>query len=212
MTTTNLSDLNRPPVVLASASPRRIDLLRQTGLDFTVDPPQVEELHSQWLKPAELVRCNARLKADRVSARHPGALVIGADTMVVLGERIFGKPSTLDEAQSMLFALAGNTHEVFTGVCLRQTEPGWPEGLLEEFVTSAQVTFRPLHPDAITRYLQRVDPFDKAGGYALQEDEGELIAQVEGDPEAVIGLPRQPLQDAITRLFPQLWPSTPPAS
>jgi septum formation protein len=135
-------------------------------------------------------------------------LVIAADTMVTLGERIFGKPSTMDEAQSMLFALAGNTHEVHTGVCLRQTEPDWPEGLLEEFLSIAQVTFRPLHPHAITRYLERVNPLDKAGAYALQEDEGELITQVEGDPDAVIGLPVKALQETIARLFPKLWPTT----
>lgn len=214
MTILNLSESPAPRVILGSTSPRRIDLLHRAGLVFTVASPEVQEMSSSspWLHPEELARGNARLKAEAVSMRHPGALVIGADTVVSLGERIFGKPGSLEEAQDMLFALAGNTHDVFTGVCVRQTELDKSLDVLEEFVIQARVTFHALHPSTIARYLDRVPPLDKAGGYALQEEQGELVARVEGDRDAVIGLPTRALHAVLTRLYPQIWPHFYPTS
>lgn len=128
---------------------------------------------------------NARRKARAAAAVEPAAVVIGADTIVVLRETVFGKPATLSEARSMLEHLAGQTHEVLTSVCII-----WPESRHEEqFTESTHVTFRPLAQMDLDSYLLRINPLDKAGAYAAQEDEGALIEHISGCFQNVVGLP-----------------------
>jgi septum formation protein len=136
-------------------------------------------------EPRELAIFNAELKANAVVARRRDAVVIGADTIVVLGAQIFGKPVDGEDARRMLARLAGRTHEVITGVCVVDGV----SGRKETFAESTFVRFRGLEAGAIDAYLARVDPLDKAGAYAAQDDRGEIIEAVEGSLENVIGLP-----------------------
>ncbi len=174
-----------PPLILASASPRRARLLQLVTPDFVVAPADVPEPVHESLTPAELCQLNAHLKARTVAKHHPDALVIGADTEVCLGTKVFGKPRSLKEAESMLARLTGRTHQVITGVCLmhRRTHQ---ERL---FAEQTDVTFHDLSRDQIRAYLRLIQPFDKAGAYAIQ-DSGELIIErIEGSFSNVVGLP-----------------------
>jgi septum formation protein len=171
-------------IILASASPRRRDLLMSAGFDVVVQPADVEEL-SAGLSPRELVLANAELKALKVASNLRGDLVLGADTVVVLDGEVLGKPRDMTHAAEMLARLGGRTHEVLTGVCLVRGGTV----IRCSFVESTQVAFRPLDEQAITGYLAAINPLDKAGSYAAQEDHGRLIERIEGSLENVIGLP-----------------------
>lgn len=180
-------------LILASASPRRLDLMREAGLTFSVIPAAVEEVHEESTAVSELTRLNARLKAEWVAARHPEALVIGADTLVSIDELALGKPADEAEAKKMLRMLAGRTHVVGTAVALRHGASGWSREFLEE----TRVTFRSLTDAEIGHYLGLIHPYDKAGSYAAQEH-GELIVErVEGDYTNVIGLPMKRLLEVL---------------
>lgn len=183
-------------IILASASPRRKELLEAAGYDITVRPSDVEELMS-GLSPRELVAANAEKKALHVADALPGELVLGADTLVVLAGEILGKPRDMEDAFGMLARLSGRTHEVLTGVCL--TRGGSTRRCV--FVDSTLVAFRRLDPAAITAYLADVNPLDKAGAYAAQEDRGRLIERIEGSIENVIGLPVTRVAEALRLHF-----------
>ncbi len=183
------------PLVLASGSPRRRELLRELGVDFEVVTAGVAELDdaaAPGLAPAELAIANARLKAGAVARLRPGRWVLGADTVVALAGRIFGKPGSEDEARDFLRALSGRTHEVVTGGVLRG-----PDGVEESFHEISRVTFEPLSDDVIARYLGEVHVLDKAGGYALQERAEWIVASVEGSRANVIGLPVEKLSGLL---------------
>lgn len=181
-------------VVLASASPRRRELLETAGFELIVRPAGVDELTGS-LAPRDLVAANARLKALDVAASFPDDIVLGADTVVVLDGEILGKPRDMDHAAEMLGRLSGRVHEVLTGVCLTRG------GDLCLFVESTRVSFRSLDHSAIASYLAEIDPLDKAGAYAAQEDRGRLIAHLEGSLENVIGLPVARVIEALRRHF-----------
>ncbi|MFO1475850.1 MAG: Maf family protein [Verrucomicrobiota bacterium] len=181
--------MNHPPVILASASPRRSELLRQLVPEFQVVPSDAPEIHHDELTAREVAQVNAYRKARRIAKRFPDALVLGADTLVTLENRLFGKPASLDEARSMLEQLAGRTHEVVTAVCLLHLR-GRGQKI---FAVGTAVTFRPLDPSTIQHYLSGVNPLDKAGAYAIQEG-GELIVEkIEGSYSNVVGLPLERL-------------------
>ena len=186
--------MSAPAFILASASPRRRDLLREHGYTFTVLAPEVEEIAPPDLTPAEVTLANARLKARAIAAQHPGAMVIGADTVVAFEGEIFGKPRDMEHAVEMLTRLTGRVHEVWSGVWLvgRERETGFNE------VT--RVRFRELNAKQIRAYLERIGPLDKAGAYAAQDDQGELIDHFEGCFDNVIGLPMKSLAWALERL------------
>jgi len=190
--------LEIPPKVLllASASPRRSDLLAEAGLKFSVRTSVVEELVG-GLPPRELVLSNARLKSLAVARDQADAVVLGADTIVVLDGEVFGKPGDLSAAREMLGRLSGRVHEVLTAVCLA-TDGGSRRC---EFIESTRVKFYPLTPEEIESYLKRIDPLDKAGAYAAQDDDGELIEQIEGLLSNVIGLPVERVTEMIDQHF-----------
>ena len=189
--------MSRPPIVLASSSPRRQALLAEAGIDFTPVPAITEEIQDESLGMAGLVLANARAKALEVAAAHPQQVVLGADTLVWLGGRALGKPGNLETARQMLGQLSGRVHEVATGVHLVRMEPR----AQVEFVEVTRVRFRELSPDTIEEYLARVDVLDKAGSYALQES-GELIVEsVEGSRSNVVGLPMERTLAGLTRHF-----------
>jgi septum formation protein len=180
------------PLILASASPRRRDLLARDGYDFTVVPANVEEIAPPHLTPAELTLCNARLKARAIAAAHPGAIVLGVDTVVAFEGEVFGKPRDMDEALAMVTRLSGRVHEVWSG--------GWlVRGDHERgFNEATRVRFRPLAEPELRAYLARIGPLDKAGAYAAQDDRGELIEHVEGCFDNVVGLPMRALARALS--------------
>jgi len=179
--------------ILASASPRRAQLLRELGVDFDIIPGQAEELHPEYLTPSEICQINAHRKARWVGHKHPDALVIGADTVVCLDNRIFGKPATMAEAEEMLSALRGRTHTVVTGVCLLELR----SHRQKMFAVVTSVKFRPLEIGQIRNYLSKVDPLDKAGAYGIQE-EGELIIEsISGSFSNVMGLPMERLREEL---------------
>jgi len=195
--------MNLPPLILASASPRRCELLRQLGVEFLVLPARAEEIAPEHLTPREICQINAYRKARLVAKKHPDALVLGADTVVCLGATIFGKPASLPEAHQVLAKLQGRTHEVITGVCLIHLRSHRQKA----FAVSTAVTFRALHSDQIRRYLARVNPLDKAGGYAIQEDGDEIVKHLSGSFSNVVGLPLERLREELTR-----WQAEPAAA
>lgn len=133
--------------------------------------------------PEQVAIDNATRKALAVALRHPGRMVLGSDTVVACHGRLFGKPSDLDDALRMLRALSGHVHEVTTGVCLVCNDRH------HAFFETTRVRFRPASEIDFGSYLQRINPLDKAGAYAAQEDNGELIASIDGCRDNVIGLP-----------------------
>ena len=172
------------PLILASASPRRRELLARAGLVFQVVHSPAEELHDASILPERLCEMNATLKAAAVAAQQPDAVVIGADTLVFIDEEPLGKPVDLSEARAMLQRLAGRVHKVCTGVCII-----FPDSSHRVFHDTTEVRFKPLDAAAIDAYLAVADPLDKAGAYGIQES-GELIIEgIRGSYENVMGLP-----------------------
>ena len=179
-----------PPIILASASPRRADLLKLLQRDFEVLPANVDEVAHDHLTPLEVCQLNAHRKARAVAKKVPDALVLGADTLVFRDSEILGKPHNLAEAVRMLSRLQGRTHQVVTGVCLMHLRRH------EEriFAVSTDVLFHPLTPRQIRDYLAKIQPLDKAGAYAIQ-DYGELIvSEISGSYSNVVGLPVEKLR------------------
>lgn len=185
-------------ITLASTSPRRSDLLTQAGIPFEIRPAYIEELTDPELSARELCVINAESKALEVANRFPGRLVLGADTVVSLDNRTFGKPADLAEARRMLEVFCGRIHEVLTGVCLVHREG---EKMIR-FVESTRVKFRPPEEVDLDAYLASMDPLDKAGAYAAQEDEGRLIEHIEGSMSNVVGLPIERLLENLREHFP----------
>lgn len=188
-------------LLLASSSPRRRELLAQAGIPFSVCPATIDELSDSELTARELCLINAESKALEVAALHPARLVLGADTIVSLANHSFGKPRDLDEARTMLTALAGRIHEVLTGVCLVHRETN----RMCRFVESTRVKFRPLEELDLDAYLTTVNPLDKAGAYAAQEDGGRLIETLEGSLSNVVGLPIERLRDTLGEHFSEIF-------
>jgi septum formation protein len=174
-------------LVLASASPRRRELLGQLGLAFDVSAADIDETPHQGEAATAYVLRLAREKARTVSTRNPGAWVLAADTTVVLGEELLGKPHDEAEVRDMMRRLSGRTHEVQTGVAL--AGPGGEHPGEHYTVVRTRVTFRPLSEGEIAWYASTGESLDKAGGYAIQGKGGFLVAGIEGSPTNVIGLP-----------------------
>ena len=182
-----------PPLVLASASPRRAELLRQFQPEFQIVPSDAAEIIDKQLSPLELCQLNAHRKARAVARKIPDALVLGADTLVFVGGETLGKPANLAEAERMLASLQGKTHQVVTGVSLIHLR-GCRERL---FAVSTDVTFHPLTAGQIKDYISRVNPLDKAGAYAIQEHGDKIVAEISGSFTNVVGLPVERVSDEL---------------
>ena len=189
--------MNVPTLVLASASPRRRDLLAAHGYTFVAAPAAVEESAAGWLSARELVLLNAGSKSAARRGWRTDAVVLGVDTLVSLDGQTFGKPRDLADAARMLALLAGRTHEVYTGVCLDQTDTG----RTVSFVEQTRVTFLPLGPREIADYHRLIDPLDKAGAYAAQEHGEKIIEAVDGSWSNVMGLPMERLSERLASEF-----------
>jgi septum formation protein len=181
--------MKAPPIILASASPRRAQLLRQLGFDFQIAPTGVSEVEGSILSAGETARINACHKARAAAKKNPEALVLGVDTVVALGTKLFGKPATLRAAEKMLLELQGKAHHVVTAVCLLHLRT-YRQSILCE-VTS--VSFAPLTRAQIRSYHALVNPLDKAGAYGIQEKGEMLVEAIYGSYTNVIGLPMERL-------------------
>jgi septum formation protein len=181
--------LTSHPIILASASPRRRQLLELIGLDFEVDPSDVDELSVAGEDPASFASRAARDKTQEVARRHPGRLVLGADTVVEVDSEILGKPSSAEDAAGMLRRLSGRSHFVHTALAVVVDDA------FRGVVESAKVEFIDLTDDMIRWYVATGEPMDKAGAYAIQGLGGLLVARVEGSPHTVVGLPVHRLPD-----------------
>jgi septum formation protein len=183
----------RYPVVLASASPRRKELLARLFETFEIVQSAVDEDSIE--APAEsLARVLAEAKAADVFKQRSDNLVIGCDTTVALDGKLLGKPRSEDEARAMLEQLSGKSHEVITGVCLMY--PGGRKSLLE----ISTVTFRKIEPEEIDEYVRTGEPMDKAGAYAIQGGAQKFAARIQGDIDNIIGLPVAALQRALEEI------------
>jgi len=173
-------------IILASRSPRRVELLRQIGIEAEIMPADIDESVLAAESPPEYVLRMAREKAKAVEpAGAEDTLIIAADTAVVVGGRIYGKPASEADAAAMLRSLSGRTHHVLSAVALRQGNR------LSSRLSDSAVTFRPLSDAEIQRYWQSGEPVDKAGGYAIQGLGAVFIASIEGSYSGIMGLPLQ---------------------
>ena len=176
-----------PPqrLILASASPRRRELLSQAGVDFEVRPVDIDETVRPGESPAGFVVRLAREKAAAAAANHPRAPVLAADTVVVLGDQILGKPAGPEDAARMLGLLSGRVHQVLTGFCL--LEPSFSRDATD--YVSTDVEFRPLSEADIRNYVDSGECLDKAGAYAIQGRGASLTRRINGSYTNVVGLP-----------------------
>jgi septum formation protein len=181
------------PIVLASSSPRRRQLLEMLGIAFEVAPSGIDEVVRPGEAPRAYVVRVAREKAEFVAARRPGAVVLAADTEVVLDGEVFGKPADPAGAIAMLGRLQGRTHEVVTAVAVAA------DGRIEHAVDVSRVTIRPADSATLAAYVATGEPLDKAGAYAIQGQGGVLIERIEGDVFGVMGLSLRLALDLLAR-------------
>jgi septum formation protein len=186
-------------ITLASASPRRRELLRQIGIAHSVHPAGIDERRAPGEAPADYVRRLARAKAQAVWRERPAAVVLAADTAVVLGGELFGKPGDLTEGLRMLGALSGRTHEVLTAVAVRHPAGGG------ELVSVSEVSFRALTAAECRRYWDSGEPLGKAGGYAIQGLAATFIARLAGSYSGVMGLPLAETAALLTAAGVRMW-------
>jgi septum formation protein len=191
----------RVPLVLASQSPRRRQLLERLGVAFSVHPSDTDETVPPGTPPVETVERLARDKAEAVAPAFPTALTLGADTVVVLDGDVLGKPTDDEHAAEMLARLSGRSHTVFTGIAL--VDPARRRNVTAHEAT--EVTFAPLSREEIESYVRTGSPRDKAGGYGIQDDAGALfVAGVRGDYYNVVGLPLHRLYQTLRAHFADL--------
>lgn len=189
----NVSRTSR--LILASASPRRHELLAQLGIPFDVVVAEVTEHEDPETDPRIMVAHNAALKADWVAVRHPDAVVLGADTTVFLEGLAINKPRDLNESRSMLRRLSGREHTVYTGIAVRRHSTGVR---IDEGVSS-QVVFKPFGDTVIEDYIRLVNTLDKAGAYSIQEQTEMIIAGYRGSFSNIMGLPMEATKQILTR-------------
>ena len=189
------------PFILASGSPRRKHLLQQLGVAFEIQVSDVEESFDERLSPEEIVEQIALRKVQSIGQQNGRALVLAADTIVVLDGEILGKPADPEEAIQMLRRLSGNSHVVYTGLALLHR----PSDRLVTAHEKTTVYFDEMSDEEIISYVSSGSPMDKAGGYGIQDDRGGLfIERIEGDFYNVVGLPLHRLYNVIKQEFGDL--------
>lgn len=184
-------------LILASGSPRRKELLEKVGIHFEIITAQTEEINPETGDPEQIALHNSLLKAKAVSDQFPSRYVLGADTVVALGTKIFGKPKDLDQAKSFLRELSGKKHAVITGMTLLNAN----NKLSKQLAVKTTVEFYNLDEETIKNYLKTINPLDKSGGYAIQAAEKKLLLKsLTGSMNNVIGLPVEELTDWLGEL------------
>jgi septum formation protein len=180
-------------IILASASPRRKELLEKTGLKFEVEPSNHEEALPLGVEPHEFAQKISLEKAKVIAGKHKNAIVIAADTFIVFGNRIMGKPHTDTEARKMLEALNGQSHYVITGFSIVDTD----RNMALSRAVETKVSLKKLTPAEIDAYVKSKEPLDKAGAYAIQGLGAVIVERIEGDYYNVMGLPLYALTEAL---------------
>jgi septum formation protein len=183
-----------PHVILASASPRRRELLDLVGIAHEVQPADIDETYQDGEEAAPHAERLAREKGEAIAARHPDAIVISADTIVVIDGLVLGKPRDEADAARMLAMLGGQTHVVLTAVAVSY------RGRMRTGVESVRVTFRTLDKERIGAYIATAEPMDKAGAYGIQGFGATLVERVDGDYFAVMGLPLARMVDLLQEI------------
>jgi len=173
----------RVRLVLASSSPRRRELLTAAGLAIEIDPADIDERQLPGEPPRAYVERLARAKAATVAARHPGRVIVAADTTVAVDEEILAKPEDAADAARMLTLLSGRSHDVFTGVAVAR------DGEIQSGVDASVVTMRPIAVDEIDAYIASGEPMDRAGAYAIQGGAASFVTRCDGAFDTVVGLP-----------------------
>lgn len=184
-----------PRLLLASASPRRRQLLAEAGFEFELVAPEIEEISMSTLTLREATTWNALRKGLSVARSHPSDVVLAADTLVALDDRVIGKPADRDEAAQILRFLSGQTHFVASSVFIAHLARGHSEN----FSVISRVLFKKLTDRMIEDYLERIDPLDKAGAYAAQAEGRSIIARIVGSRSNVVGLPLEKTGAALAR-------------
>ncbi len=188
--------MHPPILILASASPRRQELLRSADISFEIIPSDVDEEWGEGETPEDYVVRLARLKAVKVGEKHKTRFVLAADTVVVIDGRILGKPRDRREAEGMLEMLSDREHRVITGYCLLQTY----SGKSRQGRVVSRVRFKKLSPDEVRWYLDTGEPFDKAGAYAIQGKAAFMVKEVQGSYTNVVGLPLCEVVEALREM------------
>jgi len=188
-------------IILASASPRRKELLEKLGLKFEVDASNCAEEIDPTLEPDELVRRISITKAKSVAQRHQDAVIIAADTIGVIGKKLLGKPHTADEAGKMLAQISGKSHEVITGFTILDTVTN----KIMTGTVSTKVYIKKLTQQEIAAYVQTGEPLDKAGAYGIQGRGAVIVEKIEGDYYNVMGLPLSALTEALIEFGISVW-------
>ncbi|MCH8288774.1 MAG: septum formation inhibitor Maf [Candidatus Marinimicrobia bacterium] len=187
-------DLNNQKFILASSSPRRLKLLQQIGINPEVIHPVVKEAEVKTRNAVDRVVALSQLKANAVADKVDEGIIIGADSAVVIDNKILGKPSNSEEARSMLQALSGKLHKVVTAFCLRNASNGQTVTELEE----TSVIFRELTEEEIHAYILKEKPFDKAGSYGIQDSGALFVDRIEGCYNNIVGFPLTRFYKTIT--------------
>ena len=178
--------MERKKIILASSSPRRADILRKAGFDIEIVAADVDELSEG--KPVETAAFNAKLKAQAIASQYKDELIIAADTVVCFKGQLMGKPKSLNEAKKGLLNLSGETHEVYTAVCLSCGDR------IDQFTGLSQVKFKDFTETVVNQYYSLVNPLDKAGGYNIDESGDLIIESFDGEYENIMGLPIEQLK------------------
>jgi len=181
-------------IILASSSPRRIEVMKSARIPFRSIPSEYHEDMNRDLSAEDLAMFLARGKAKEVSQRHKGCVVIGADTFIVHNKRKLGKPKNAQEARELLHSLSGQCVEVISGVCIIHEEPGYDVA----FHDRSRIYMREIPEELIEKYIDTKIPFDRAGGFGIQDIGGRFIKKIEGDYNSILGLP---LFKILTELY-----------
>ena len=176
---------NNCKIILASQSPRRAEILKMIGVNFKIEPSNIYEEMNQKIKQNEIAMSISKAKAEKISHKHPYTTIIGADTIVVFNEKIFGKPKNKIESRKMLKALSGNCHKVITGVTIMNEKLG----VLKTFSETTKVFFKKIPTKQIEFYVKNYNTLDKAGSYGIQEWSSVWIKKINGCYYNVMGLP-----------------------
>lgn len=186
-------------LILASGSPRREEILRKMGMAFEVIIPNIDEKAFSPI-PEECAVDNAFRKAEWIAQEVMDGIIIGADTIVVLGDRVFNKPRDDEEAIGMLETLSGRTHRVITGIAVLLVRDGNVKSKIMDYEVT-RVKMKPLERGEIERYVKECSPLDKAGSYAVQEIGDRFVEGIEGDYHNVVGLPKEKVKHILDTLF-----------
>lgn len=186
-------------LILASSSPRRRDFLNNMGINYQIIKPRIDETAHLGENPQVYVARMAQTKAQVIASEHPQEVVLAADTIVVVGDEILGKPKDREDAKRILRTLSGKTHQVMTAVCIRKGED------IRNFTQSTNVTFAPLNEELIDTYVASGECDDKSGAYAVQGIGAMLIEKVEGSVSSVVGLPICQVRQILSefKIFPR---------